>query len=141
MPSQFLTAGLRLTRRALGVLRGMAMLLTGSVLLRGITLTFALVHFAISGSDSLVELCALSARPAARAPSDDCGAPHADAEDQFGWEVLQWGEFAMLTRFISMATLVFLFPILKRRFGEGVCLLMAVAGRERRFWCASLPSR
>ena len=68
MPSQFLTAGLRLTRRVLGVLRGMAMLLTGSVLLRGITLTFALVHFAISGSDSLVELCALSARPAARAP-------------------------------------------------------------------------
>ena len=49
--------------------RGMAALLTSSTLMKGITITFGLVHFGIFGSDSLVELY---------------------ASDQFRWEVLEW---------------------------------------------------
>ena len=37
--------------------------------------------------------------------------------------------FGMATRVVSMSTLVFLFPLLKKRYGDGVCLMLAVFGR------------
>ena len=41
----------------------------------------------------------------------------------------QQGMFGMATRVVSMSTLVFLFPLLKKRYGDGVCLMLAVFGR------------
>ena len=55
------------------------------------------------------------------------------------------GVFGMATRVVSMSTLVFLFPLLKKRYGDGVCLMLAVFGRGaggfagRRFKLRGVP--
>ena len=86
----------------------MQALLTESALLRGITLTFGLAHFAISGAArppaqrAAARLAKRPHRERARAPFRLCPVAGSDSlvelycSDQFGWEALQWGAYSMV---------------------------------------------